>query len=251
MSCARTRQMLDALIDQELDAATAKEIETHLGACPACTGLHAERIALAGRIRLDAPYFPAPASLRGAIAGAADHGDIRPRPAARVPWKPAGWLTAAAAAGLLAGLWLGGPPPDSARKDLAVASHVASLAPHRQLIEIASADRHAIKPWFSGKIDFSPPVRDLAGEGFVLTGARLDHVGDRQAAAVVYRMRNHDINLFVWRSAADARREEIAMAAVRGFAVATWARDGLRYAAVSDLDARDLERFARLVSQPP
>lgn len=244
MSCARVRQVLDALVDRELDAATQREIETHLASCPECERLRGERVALRERIRKDAPYFTAPASLRRALSASS-------RETRRPSWLQAGWIAAAAGAfGIVAGIWLGRPALDDARRDLAVASHVASLSPQRKLIEVASSDRHTVKPWFSGKIDFSPPVRDLATDGFKLEGARLDHVGDRPAAAVVYRVRNHDINLFVWRAVPENQREDVAFAQVRGYGVATWAQDGLRFAAVSDVDTKDLERFTALVRQP-
>ncbi len=243
MSCARVRQVLDALVDRELDAATQRELETHLASCPDCERLRGERVALREQIRKEAPYFSAPASLRRAVAGLGEKRERR-----RPSWAQAGWLAAAAGAfGIVAGIWLGRPVPDDARRDLAVASHVASLSPQRRLIEVASADRHAVKPWFAGKLDFAPPVRDLAAEGFALAGARLDHVGDRQAAAIVYRVRNHDINLFVWRAGNEAQREKTDVSVVRGFGVATWAEDGLRFAAVSDVDLRDLERFSERV----
>lgn len=255
MTCARARQMLDALVDHELDAATEREIESHLTGCPDCARLKAERAALSSQTRAGAPYFAAPARLRGAIGSALAESDgIRARsllrPAGGPTWIQAGLLAASAATlSLLAGLWIGRPPIDDAWRDSAVASHVASLSPGRRLIDIASTDRHAVKPWFADKLDFAPPVRDLAAGGFTLAGARLDHVGDRRAAAVVYRLRNHDINLFVWRAAAEKQNGETVLAVERGFAVATWAEGGLRFAAVSDLDPRDLERFASLVRE--
>jgi len=251
MTCARVRQMLDALVDRELDTATDRELEAHLIACPECARLRAERVALRERMRAGAPYFAAPARIRNAVGNAVAEADgARQRPVKRPTWiKTALVAASAAVASLVAGIWIGRPPLDDARRESAVASHVASLAPQRQLIEVASTDRHAVKPWFSGKVDFSPPVHDLASEGFALAGARLDHVGDRQAAAIVYRVRSHDINLFVWRAAAEGRREETTLSVVRGFGVATWAQDGLRFAAVSDLELQDLKRFAELVRE--
>jgi len=89
-------------------------------------------------------------------------------------------------------------------------------------------------------------VHDLSGEGFALVGARLDHVANRQAVAIVYRVRNHLVNLFVWRATSN-KSEALAVSTVRGFGVATWAGGGLHFGAVSDVDTDDLERFARLV----
>jgi anti-sigma factor RsiW len=130
-----------------------------------------------------------------------------------------------------------------------VASHVAALAPTRQLIQVASSDRHTVKPWFQGKVDFAPPVKDLSSDGFALIGGRLDQVADKPAAAVVYQVRKHVINLFIWR-AADHTPDAMATTSVRGFSVTTWAAGGLRFAAVSDVDRRDLTRFAQLIGTP-
>lgn len=248
MNCVRLRQVLDAYVDRELDSATAGEIDRHFAGCPDCAALRAERDALRGRIRAEAPYYAAPDGLRRAVrrvlAGAAgERGRGR-----HLSWLHAGALAViAAAGGLVLGLWLGQPPAEDPLREQAVASHVASLAPERRLTDIASADRHVVKPWFVGKTDFAPLVSDLSDAGFALVGARLDHVADRQAAAVVYRVRNHTLNLFIWRGESN-RREAVNVSTTRGFSVATWAEGGLRFAAVSDVDQRDLARFAELAS---
>ena len=249
MNCARLRQVLDAHLDGELDRATAAEIEGHLAGCPACTSTRAERDALRERIRAEASYYRAPAALRGAVSEMVRSvTQSAPASGRRISLRQASLLAAAAAlAGLVFGLWLARLPVDDPMREQVVASHVASLGPTRPLTDVASGDRHVLKPWFAGKTDFAPPVRDLAADGFELLGARLDHVADRQAAAVVYRIRNHYVSLFVWR-AADPRPEPVEVATVRGFAVATWADGGVRFAAVSDVDRRDLERFAALAT---
>jgi anti-sigma factor RsiW len=119
-----------------------------------------------------------------------------------------------------------------------------------RLVQVAASDRHVVRPWFQGKVDFAPPVRDLASEGFTLLGARLDRIGDRNAAVVVYRIRNHPIDLFVWRGGSDTVAP-VRLTVARGFSVATWEQQGLRFAAVSDVDSRELERFARALQSPP
>jgi anti-sigma factor RsiW len=249
VNCAHLQQVLDAYVDRELDPATAGEIDRHLAGCAACASLHEDRVALGRAIRAEVPRSAAPETLRRSVRDALARARA-PSSHLRLTWPQAGVLaTAAAAAGLAAGLWLGQPPRDDGLPEQVVASHVASLAPGRQLTDVPAGDHHAIKPWFVGKTDFAPVVRDLAPEGFELVGARLDHVGDRQAAAVVYRVRNHYVNLFAWR-ADRVTRVEVRMATARGFGVASWNAGGLRFAAVSDIDPRDLERFARLVAQP-
>ncbi len=257
MNCARLNQVLDAHIDGELDHATSGEIKAHLAECPACTALRDERLALRQTLRAHAPYFKAPATLAPAIRRALAQSEATAKSLPRAAFFTAGlsWFhaaafaTVAALAGMIGGYRLAQPQPDYPLRDPAVASHVAALAPARELIHVASSDRHTVKPWFQGKIDFAPPVKDLGDEGFVLVGGRLDQVADKPAAAVVYQVRKHVINLFVWR-ASDRAPDAITTSSLRGFSVATWAADGLRFAAVSDVEARDLTRFAQLVSVP-
>jgi anti-sigma factor RsiW len=252
MNCSHLRQVLDAHLDGEIDRATSDEAAQHLGACTVCSALVNERLALRERLRADAPRFRAPPGLQRAVRRALEAADGDGRAAS--PRRPT-WMQAAALALALAivsttaGYFAGRPAPDTSLGEQVVASHVASLGAARRLTEVASGDRHEVKPWFQGKIDFAPAVRDLSGDGFALLGARLDHLADRQAAAIVYRVRGHVINLFVWR-AAGGEDEALAIGAARGFNLATWGESGLRYAAVSDVDARDLERFARLVQAP-
>lgn len=255
MNCAHARQMLDAYIDNELDAATSAQMSQHLAECPACMTAQAERDALRLQVRAHAPYFEAPAALRTHVETFTGAAALRAAPsvaqAKRPSWFAAGALASAAAlAGLLSGLWFARPPADDPLREHVVASHIASLADSKLLIDVAASDQHVIKPWFQGKIDFAPAVPDFAAEGFKLAGARLDHIADRQAAAIVYRVRNHVINVFVWR----AKNNETSAPTTfveRGFGVTTWTRGGLRYAAISDVETRDLQRFATLMNTNP
>lgn len=250
MNCAHLRQVLDAYIDHELDAATSADITQHLAACAECAAARAERDALRREVRSGAAYFSAPDSLRQQVERFSGPPARVHRAVRRPSWFFAGVLAAVAAlAGLLAGYWLARPLPDHPLQDQLIASHVASLGDARRLTEVAANDRHVIKPWFQGKVDFAPNVRDLSAEGFTLAGARLDHVADRQAAALVYRIRNHVINVFVWR-AERSEAQAPSFAVVRGFGVMSWAAGGLRYAAVSDVDPRDLKHFAGLLAAP-
>jgi anti-sigma factor RsiW len=245
------RQVLDAWIDGELDAVTAGDIEQHLDQCPACLALKSDRDILRGQVRAQAPYYNAPPALRSTILNRLDQTPPTAQPSPRSRnWLGAGALaTIAALLGLLAGYWMARPLPDDSVREQLVASHVASLNTPQRLITVDSNNQHVVKPWLQGKIDFAPMVRDLSTHGYTLLGARLDHVGDRQAVAVVYRMRNHVINLFVWR-AADYTAANLALQSARGFGMATWADGGLRYAAVSDIERGDLERFAQLAQAP-
>ena len=257
MNCAHVNQVLDAYIDNELDAQTSTRITQHLAECPACTAAQAERDGLRTTLRAHAPFYNAPDTLRKQIESFAGSGAKQPSMAIprgrQVSWFTAGaFACLAALAGLLAGLWLARPVSvtgDPLREQVA-ASHVASLTVNGRLTDVTVSDQHVIKPWFQGKVDFAPDVRDFSTEGFRLVGARLDHVGERQAAAIVYRIRNHVINVFVWRSA-HHETEAPGVTAARGYGVATWSSGGLRYAAISDVDQRDLQRLAALMTRSP
>jgi len=249
MSCARARRLLDAWVDDELDPSTHAEIDAHLAQCPACTALWHERAALreavkAADLRMAAPPSLA-ADVRRALRTTSLHAPA-PRSVASW-WMPATTGGIGALAGALAVyIWLSHAPQENPSRE-AITRHVAALAMAdgraERLVQIAAADRHVVKPWFQGKVDFSPPVPDLASEGFTLLGGRLDRVDGRVAAVIVYRIRNHPVELFVWRSHDSPTSLRVAMD--RGFGVASWTDQGLALAAVSDVESRDLERFAR------
>ena len=248
MSCLRTRQMLDAWLDGELDAGTSAELVQHASACPACRRLREERADLRSALKA-MPRHAAPATLRPAITARIESAR---RVAPLFPRMLAWWqaLVFAAASAALA-VWatvlvLPGFSGTGVRAALAeelVARHTAALAGNH-LIDVASSDRHTVKPWFQGKVDFAPQVRDLAVHGFALEGARLEQVAGHAAVAVVYRIRNHPVNLFVWRSQ-DVRDTALEMFSVRGFSVAAWSVSGLHYVAVSDTEPGELRRFAQ------
>ncbi len=243
MSCLQA-EWLDAYFDGELDAVRAAEYEAHLGDCSTC------REALAGR-----------QALREAIAGAAlyasatpsFHRRVRsglPRSGAPGPSRRLVWTAAAAVTVLLlVGLWTLGPGRRDAPERLVAAAildaHVRSLLPGH-LTDVASSDQHTVKPWFDGRLDFSPRVVDLASDGFPLTGGRLDVVTGRSVAALVYGRRQHVVNLFVWPSEEPAVAEPRSGSA-RGYQWIRWHREGMSYWAVSDTSTGDLEEFARLL----
>ena len=166
--------------------------------------------------------------------------DWRRRLTAFAPWALSGAFAALAAS--LALVMFTPLAPEAALENEVVSGHVRSLqASH--LTDVATSDRHTVKPWFNGRIDFAPPVPDLAAQGFPLAGGRLDYLHDRTVAALVYRRRLHVINLFVWPSKpgetlSGVRRHE-------GYSLVYWTAGGLEFWAVSDIDKADLEAFAR------
>jgi anti-sigma factor RsiW len=239
IACPDKEHLLHALMDGELDARNAEACEAHLRGCPACAEAFAELQTL--RERLAAPGLapPAPDRLRRRIeaALAAPQPEPRRRPRAAAPWAVSGAMTALAA-GLALVLVL---PGSRGLEDELVADHIRStLASH--IVDVATSDRHTVKPWFNGRVDFAPPVADLADQGFPLVGGRLDYVQSRPVAALVYRRNKHLINLFVWPSRPGPSRPPVRDSR-QGYAVEHWRSGGLEFWAVSDVEARDLAAF--------
>ncbi len=252
MNCEPVQRVLDAFLDGELDPATQVQVRLHLVGCAACTALHGSREALRSGLR-QLPRHQAPSPLRLALAGALDaeasaaaagHTSGRAR-----RWRPALWLAAGVAAGYALALWLAVALPPRDLREPVLARHVASFDEGRPRVDIPSSDRHAVKPWFAGRLDFAPTVRDLSAQGYDLHGGRLEAVGSQPAAVLVYRVRRHHISLFVARSP-EAERPPSA-SSLRGFAVVSWVHDGLVHTAVSDVDPHDLRRFADLMAPQP
>jgi anti-sigma factor RsiW len=135
----------------------------------------------------------------------------------------------------------GGSQGEEGIEQQVVAAHVRSLMVDH-LFDVASTDQHTVKPWFTGKLDFAPPVTDLAEVGFPLVGGRLDYVNDRAVAALVYRRRGHTINVFVM-PASDASAGPRATSQMHGFQVAEWQQGGMRFWAVSDISPHDMQQF--------
>lgn len=251
MNCDHASKVLDAYHDQELDPGTHAQLTQHLASCGACDSLRSERDALRAGLRA-LPRHAAPAGLRDSIVralSAADgvHVSLTPRHGSW--WRALALSGATAVVAFMLGFWVALPNGASDEREAAVTRHAASLGSGHAMVQVSSADRHLVKPWFAGKLDFSPPVRDLAEQGFDLVGGRLDTLSGRTAAAVVYRIRRHDISLFVSPASA-AQAGPIAASTLRGFAVVVWAQDGLGFVAVSDVDPRELQRFAELVRSP-
>jgi anti-sigma factor RsiW len=241
--CAEARLLLQAELDGELEPGRVAGLAAHVAECPGCAAARQELGALSRALRAALPYHPAPAGLREALtARLAAAPPPRPVPAAR--WRPAGAGFAAGLA-LAASLALVLLPRGASSPDEAVASHIRALQ-GTHLLDVATSDQHQVKPWFDGRLDFAPPVRDLAAQGFVLEGGRLDYLDGRPVAALVYRRAQHVLNLFLWPGEAEAPREAPREATVQGYTVLRWGEGGMRHALVSDLNRAELEEFVRL-----
>ncbi len=235
-------------MDGELDLVRHLAVEDHLRGCESCSGIVTGHRAIHAALGAESLYFRAPASLDQQIRSTVRAATSRPR-ARVIAWQP---LAAAAALLLVAALgWrLVVPASHPAQDDLLardlISSHVRSLMPGH-LTDVPSSDQHTVKPGFAGRLDFSPPVVDPAGDGFPLAGGRLDYVGNRAVAALVYHRRQHTINLFVWPATGSERGTTETTTARQGYNVVRWTRGGMEFCAVSDLNAAELRQFADLV----
>jgi anti-sigma factor RsiW len=250
MRCEKAGSLLHGYIDGELDAAGAVEFERHARDCPVCTRELDAQQSLRARLRDADLYAPAPPSLRRAVRER-----LEPPPgegAASAPRRGRGrWLAAAAAATLLATapwLILRDARRDPAEGTLAAAAldaHLRSLQ-LGHLTDVVSTDAHTVKPWFEGKLSYSPPVVDLATEGFPLIGGRLDVVEGRTVAALVYGRRKHILSVFVW-PAGGAPETAPRSDARLGYGWIQWSHSGMQYWVVSDLSPAELGELARLL----
>jgi anti-sigma factor RsiW len=240
-------ELLPSYFDGELDTARGREFESHLAGCPECTRELAALRNLRAALHDESFRFEPPAALAGKIRSSLTH--VRTVGAAPRPWSR--WL---AAASVLMGLSLSGagvalmlraPSVETMLVAEVTAGHARSLlADH--LFDVPSSDQHTVKPWFQGKTDFAPPVNDFKDQGFALAGGRLDYIDGHTAAALVYRRRQHVINLFIW-PATQGNDSAVQMQSRRGYQVAHWIAQGLNFWAVSDLNADELGEFARRI----
>lgn len=248
MTCSDVRSLLHAYVDDELDVVREVEIEDHLRTCDACSRIYQGQLALRSALQSSELYFRAPARLARHVQKAAHQAERRPWSARLMTREWIGGALAAAALVVLAvlvGPMLSTPRRAQIEQDV-VSAHVRSLMPGH-LTDVSSSDQHTVKPWFAGKLDFSPPVVDLSRDGFPLIGGRLDYAAGRPVAALVYRRGGHVINLFVWPSstsdsapAADVRQ---------GYNLLTWTRRQTTFSAISDLNAIELQQLARLLDK--
>jgi anti-sigma factor RsiW len=243
------RELLHAYVDGELDLAHVLGVERHVDDCPACARARDELLALRVLVQA-APRFQAPDSLHRRLQES-----LPPqRPVARRVFSWRRYVRPSAAAAVLAAVfglgWLAAwawyqPSAEDRLAGQVVANHVRSLLA-QHLLDVASSDKHTVKPWFQGRVPFTFDVHDLSGHGFALAGGRLDLMEGRPVAALVYKRREHVINVFLT-PAEGPPDSDVRAVDVRGYHALRWARGGLACWAVSDLNAEELREFVRLL----
>jgi anti-sigma factor RsiW len=248
MNHDETVKLLGPYRDGELDLATCLKLEEHLAGCPSCQEKLAGEQELVGFIQSETPRFTASPFLKTRIQAA-----LREEKAssATVPWwKHLGLGTAfsglAGAAALIVILAVGffsmQGIPELDRE--AMANHVRSLQVNH-LMDVASTDQHTVKPWFAGKLDYSPQVVDLAPSGYPLIGGRLDVLDHRNVAAIIYQRRKHYINLFIWPS--DTESLHGRFYELNGYHALGWTKSGMNYLAVSEIGEKELREFVGMI----
>ena len=247
MTCEEVQELIHPYIDGELDLVRNVEIECHLGECEICRSEHRGYSDVRTLVQGEAQYFAAPEILKKRIT-------LKNNDASEA-LLPRRWLAAAAAVILALSallLWMIFFAGSQSRADnlLAqevVASHIRSMMVDH-LVDVPSSDQHTVKPWFNGKLDFAPSVKDLADNGFPLAGGRLDYIDNRTVAVLVYQRRKHSINLFIFPSP-NVSDQPVEQLSLNSYNLVHWTSSGTSYWAVSDVNSADLSEFAKLLSQ--
>ena len=241
MTCAESEVLLHALLDGELDAGHAREVETHLETCPRCARQLVAYRELQQAMPAAQLRFTAPMSLRRRIETAlpAARTSTSSRRSVLKGFAMGSALSAAMAATLVVAVIR--TDHDQRMLGDVVSAHVRSLQ-GEHLTDVQTSDQHTVKPWFNGKVDVAPPVVDLTAQGFRLIGGRLDYLDGKAVASIVYQRRTHVINLFVAQGPA-LERHSAKLEKVQGFNIRRWSTKGLEFRAISDLGADELQEF--------
>jgi anti-sigma factor RsiW len=242
MKCQSALLLMEPYLDGELDAAQTAEVRQHLEGCPDCATAHQRLARLSTDLRTLAPRYAPPDDLRNRIMQGTRRQPVEfPRRRAIASWAIAATALLAISAGWnVMQLESRKREGDRVMQEI-VSSHIRSLIGDH-LLDIPSTDQHNVKPWFNGRLDYAPDVKDFAADGFALIGGRVDYLDHRPVAAMVYKHRQHIINLFAWPATAKPGKP----AAANGYNLVVWNQAGMKYCAISDLNPRELQQFADL-----
>jgi len=252
MDCKELRALLPISLDGELGAQSEALVAAHLDSCANCRDYRRRQGALWAAIRSSATYHRAPANLRDRVNNAlpaVDTSDVRAGRKSAYGWRfvwrvlnGAGLATAACAVLVLTVVMPLRPSADERLGDEVVASHARALLT-QHVMDVTSSDQHTVKPWFNGKLDFSPPVRDFTEQGYPLAGGRLDYIDHRAVAVLVYRRRQHLIDVFIW----PENHKTISPRTIQGYHLAGNTASDMSFLAVSDLDPVELKQFVEML----
>ena len=249
MDCAQTRNCMHGYLDGELDPIGSAGVEEHVKSCAACEDALKAHSALRAALRQSTPYHRAPDGLANRIRSEARRvaGDIPAKPHL-FNWRPLQFgaaMAATAAFTWIAAIHFSGSSVEEAVAAQVISGHLRSVISGR-LTDVTSSDQHTVKPWLSSKLDFSPPVTDLTTAGFPLVGGRLDYVENRPVAVLVYRHRQHTIDLFVVPKAGSGESASMRKLSKNGYHLLGWIQGGMAFWAISDLNPLEMEDFARV-----
>ncbi len=256
MSCQKTQELIHGYLDGELDLARSLEVEQHMHECEICARSYRSQSTLRSSLKNDLLYYTAPEQLKKRVRFS-----LRKEAKSEVSRRAFGWRWLFVGASLTFMLLVGvvvwrlaprfiRPSGDELLAQEIVSDHVRSLQMPGHLTDVLSSDQHTVKPWFDGKLDFAPPVKDFASQEFRLYGGRLEYLNNRTVATLVYQRRLHYINLYIW-PAEQAGATGEATTQRQGYNLIHWTSSGMNYWAISDLNSVELHEFARLVQQGP
>ena len=248
MECQVSQKVMSAYVDDELGSSSMVQVAAHLAVCPVCTNACEHLLGFRRAIKTHGTRYSAPGQLAQRIKNLLLKEKRRAGRRTQIPWA---WInfgiaTAASIAFAFTLMLYSEVPSKTERiEQEIIASHFRSLLPDH-LADVASSDRHTVKPWFAGKLDFSPRVHDLAEEGVALIGARLDYIDERPVAAMAYRRLQHVLNVYVW---PDKSRSigPMQVSSRQGYQLIHWTQYDMNYWVISDMDAQELMELARLL----
>lgn len=254
MSCQRAEELIHGYVDGELDLVRSLEVEQHMRECEICARAFRNQTTLRSSLKGDSLYYRAPENLQKRVQASLRKEAKAELPPRRFDWR---WLTAAASLAfmVLIGVvvWRLVPRSLQSSSDELLAQevtsdHVRSLQMPAHLTDVLSSDQHTVKPWFDGKVDFAPPVKDFASRDFRLYGGRLDYLNNRSVATLVYQRRLHYISLYIWPAEQAGSTGEVTVQR-QGYNLIHWTGSGMNFWAISDLNSVELHEFARLVQE--